>query len=140
MPHFQICEKMSGSLLTIQPGLGHLFQPTLPPAPLFHFSPSPVVCRPPPRRSYRPDALMARVAAEWPSSREWMKTSVIFSPPMKVSCRGEKRGDVVVRRPSPCQATLAPLTPFDRKQVSLGKSFHIFKRHLLTTALGNTRL
>lgn len=69
-----------------------------------------------------------------------MKTSVIFSPPMKVSCHGEKSEDVVVRRPSPCQAMFTSLTPFYRKQVSLGKSFHVFKIHLSTTALGDTCL
>ena len=33
---------------------------------------------------YVPIALMARVPAVWPSSREWMKTSVLLSPPANV--------------------------------------------------------
>lgn len=37
------------------------------------------------RMTCLPEALMARVAAEWPSSKEWMKISVFVSPPMKVS-------------------------------------------------------
>lgn len=52
---------------------------------------------------------MALVAAECPSSREWMKTSVLFSPPMKVSCQGEKRGHVGVRG-QPSQAAFTPLS------------------------------
>lgn len=40
MLHFQICEKMFGSLLIVQPGLRHLLQPTLPPAPLSIYLPT----------------------------------------------------------------------------------------------------
>lgn len=96
MLHLHVCEKSSGFFA----GDASWAQPALaahaPSSPSLHVSPSLVVCRLPPAQgcgcssSYRPDALMARVAAEWPSSREWMKTSVIFSPPMKVSCQGRR--------------------------------------------------
>lgn len=38
-----------------------------------------------------PMALMARVPAVWPSSREWMKTSFLFSPPANVSFNTDKK-------------------------------------------------
>lgn len=105
-----------GEHKNLKPGFRALLQPTLGPKspphspvslqlPLADISLPGSVWTPTPRlqnwgggrrNSHRPDALMARVAAEWPSSREWMKTSVIFSPPMKVSCQ-EERGGVVIR-------------------------------------------
>lgn len=58
-----------------------------------------------------------------------MKTSVIFSPPMKVSCQGEKRdeGDVVVRRPHKDMELGGAACPSCSFLQKMGKSFGLSK-------------
>lgn len=134
--HLRLCSHCSlGSDPSCSPCVVPKPLGTLPPAP-WQSSPSPAACRLPPRgcsaaqnTSYRPEALMARVAAEWPSSREWMKTSVIFSPPMKVSCQGEKRDerDVVVRRPHKDMELGGAACPSCSFLQKMGKSFGLSK-------------
>lgn len=82
---------------------------------------------------------MALVAAECPSSREWMKTSVLFSPPMKVSCQGDKRGHVGVRGPGHArQPSSLSLPPTGHGSVWENPS--MFSKHVSAAAWGGTCL
>lgn len=119
------------------PGSSSPSFPSLPFPPSCGFRPSQQArgCR----SSYRPEALMALVAAECPSSREWMKTSVLFSPPMKVSCQGDTRGHVGVRGPGHArQPSSLSLPPTGHGSVWENPS--MFSKHVSAAAWGGTCL